>query len=62
MPEHILYTAAFLATVALLLALMEALAMDMIRLLIAALMWLAVGAVTVALAWLVVLLGAAAGM
>ena len=32
------------------------------RLLIAALMWLAVGAVTVALAWLVVLLGAAAGM
>ena len=35
---------------------------DLPRLLIAALMWLAFGAVTVALAWLVVLLGAVAGM
>ena len=56
MPEHInhtLYTAAFLAVIALLLALMDALGRDMLRLLIAALMWLAFGAVTVALAWLV---------
>ena len=62
MPEHILYAAAFLAVIALLLALMDALGRDITRLLIAALMWLAFGAVTVALAWLVVMLGAAAGM
>ena len=53
MIDHILYTAAFLAVIALLLALMDALGRDMLRLLIAALMWLAFGAVTVALAWLV---------